>query len=294
MINNVLSRIAIFFLYILSLFPFWALYLLSDLIYIVLYHIVKYRRQVVADNLARAFPEKSAVERTIIGKQYFKYLSDLIVESVKMISMSKKQAMRHFTYTNVELVEAYFAEGKSVLGAAGHYGNWEMGNVMMTYISKKNLVVYKPLASEVFEKFMGKVRSRYGTIMVPMKLALRKIIEYRREPTLTVLVSDQTPTMNETQYFIDFLGQRTAVFLGIEKIAKTTNYPIVFLDIKVVKRGYYTCTFVPLIEEPAATEAHAVTEAHVRYLEMMIRREPRLWVWSHRRWKFNEEKEWIG
>ncbi|MDF3076460.1 MAG: lauroyl acyltransferase [Sphingobacteriaceae bacterium] len=289
MVNAFFSRIVVFFLYLVSLLPFWFLYLISDLIFLILYHIVKYRRDVVQGNLGRSFPNKSSAELQLIEKQYYEYLADMMIESVKMISLPKKSALKHFVYTNPEILETYFSAGRSVVAAAGHYANWEMGNVMPLCNSGLNMVVYKPLANKVFENLFHKIRTRYGAVMVPMKLALRKIVEYRKQITLSVFVSDQTPHYHETQYFTTFLNQTTAIFLGIEKIAKLTNSPVVFLDVRLVKRGYYTCTFVPLIENPQETAEHEITEAHVRYLEKMIMEKPQYWLWSHKRWKFNEQ-----
>lgn len=283
------SRIIVFFLYAISLLPFWVLYLIADLIYLVLYHIAKYRREVVQSNLSRSFPSKTPEELHSIEKQYYRFLADMIMECVKMISLSKNAASKHFTYSNPELLESYFAQGKSVVAAAGHYGNWEMGNVLPLSNRGINMVVYKPLANKVFDTFLQRIRSRYGALLVPMKLALRKVAELRKQLTLSIFVSDQTPHFHEAQYFTNFLNQSTAIFLGIEKIAKLTNSPVIFMDVKLIKRGYYSCTFVPLIEDPNRAAEYEITEAHVKYLESMIIRNPEHWIWSHKRWKFNEQ-----
>ncbi|MXV15948.1 lysophospholipid acyltransferase family protein [Hufsiella ginkgonis] len=289
MIRSGLTRIAIGLLFLLSLLPFGVLYVVSDFIFLVLYHVVKYRRPVVRMNLRNAFPEKTEAECAEIEEAYYRYLSDLIVECVKMITIPYKEAAKHFVFLNPEVLHKYFADGKSVILAAGHYGNWEMAATIGSLTDKKALVIYKPLASGIYEDFTRKVRSRFGAVMVPMKLTLRKIAEFRREPSISVFLSDQTPVKHETQFFTSFLNQPTAVFLGIEKIAKTTNYPVVFCDVRVVKRGYYSCNFVPLVENPAEMKEHEITEAHVRCLERLIIREPRYWLWSHRRWKFRPE-----
>ncbi len=289
MFNALLGRILIFILYVISLLPFWALYILSDIIFFMLYHVAKYRRQVVQTNLSKSFPTKTALELHSIERKYYKYLADLIMESVKIISISKKSAQKHFKYTNPELLDAYYAQGESVLAAAGHYGNWEMANVLPLSSKLINLVIYKPLANPVLETFLQGIRSRYGAVMVPMKLALRKMAEYRKQITLSVFVSDQTPHFHEAHYFTTFLNQPTAIFLGIEKVAKLTGSPVIFCDVQVVKRGYYTCTFIPLIEKPKETQDYEITEAHVRYLEKMINERPEYWLWSHKRWKFNQE-----
>lgn len=284
-----LTRLAILGLKLLSYLPLNVLYILSDGLFIVLFHITKYRRAVVAENLKNAFPEKDIRERNQITIQYYRYLCDLIIESVKMISISKAEAMERFKFVNPELLQEYFNQNKSILAAAGHYGNWEMASNVGLTTDKKTLVVYKPLTNQIFERFLKKVRSRFNAKMIPMKTSFREILSYRKEPTISILISDQTPVRSDAHCFTTFLNQPTAVFLGIEKLAKSYNYPVVFCDVKVVKRGHYTCEFVPLIEEPKLTAEHEITQAHVKYLEKMIQKEPQYWIWSHKRWKFKPD-----
>ncbi|MGI4020086.1 MAG: lysophospholipid acyltransferase family protein [Janthinobacterium lividum] len=290
MIIKALTKVAIFFLYLLSLLPFWVLYLFADAVFIILFYITHYRRQVVQQNLLNAFPEKTSTERAQIERKFYGYLADLIAEAIKLISISERELKKHFTLNNPELLDTYFNQQKSVLGALGHYGNWEMSAQILGFSTqKKKLFIYKPLSNQVFDTFVKNLRSRFGSTPVTMKATLRTLVALKNEPKLTVFVSDQTPVREETQYFTQFLNQPTAVFLGIEKMAKMTNDPVIFCDIRVYKRGYYSCTFVPLINEPKLSAEHEITDAHVQYLEKVIREEPAYWLWSHRRWKFKPE-----
>lgn len=280
-----LTRLGILSLKLFSYLPLPVLYLFSDLLYLALYYVVKYRRNVVDTNLRNAFPEKTETERKLIAKQYFHYLCDLILESVKMITISEREVSERFRFLNPELLQTYFKQNKSVLAAAGHYGNWEMAGNIGLQFQNKVLVVYKPLTDKTFDDFLKQVRSRFKAELIPMKIAFKKILSYRHEPTVSILVSDQTPAAIDAQYFTTFLNQPTAVFLGIEKMALAYNYPVVFCDVKVIKRGYYTCEFVPLIENPKECAEHEITQTHVKYLEKMIHRAPQYWIWSHKRWK---------
>lgn len=290
MIKKGFLRLGILFLYLISLLPFWFLYLVSDVLFVVIYYIVHYRRQVVQQNLANAFPEKSVKEREDIERKYYRYLADLMVETVKMITVSEKQIQKRVVATNAELVHEYFAKGKSIIAVAGHYCNWEMAALNFNFVTDKRfMIVYKPLSNATFNDFFIKIRSRFGGQPVAMKQTMRKMVEYRKELTVSVLVGDQTPVMHEVTYFTRFLNQPTAVFLGIEKIAKTIDAAVVFYDMKRVKRGYYTYTLIPLTENAKQTAEHEITNIHVQYLESMIRREPQYWLWSHRRWKFKPE-----
>ena len=288
MIKKGLSRLGIFFLYLISLLPFWFLYIISDFLYVVLYYIIGYRRKVVQENLQNAFPEKTEAERHQIEREYFKHLADLIVETIKMITISKEELQRRVIPTNPEIIQHYFDKGKSVTAVAGHYCNWEWAGMEFS-VDNRLFVIYKPLHNTVYDSFFIKVRSRFGGVAVAMKQTLRQMIAHKNELTVTVFAGDQTPTREDTNYFTNFLNQPTAVFLGIEKIAKLIDSVVIFYDMRKVKRGYYTYTIVPLNENSKETEPHEITDAHVQYLESMIRREPQYWLWSHRRWKFKPE-----
>jgi len=290
MIKKGLSRLGTYFLYLISLLPFWFLYGVADILFVILYHIVHYRRKVVQENLHNSFPEKTDAERKVIERKYFKYMADLMVETIKSVSISAKDVQRRMVCTNPELMEHYFSQGKSILAAAGHYCNWEMACLDFGFLTNnRRMVVYKPQSNEVFTEFFNRTRSRFGATLIPMRQTLRKLIEYKNELTFTVLASDQTPTREDAKYFTTFLNQPTAVFLGVEKLTKVMNCVVIFYKIDLVKRGYYTYTFVPLVEEPKNTKPYEITEIHVKYLESLIREKPEYWLWSHRRWKIKPE-----
>ncbi|MEO7212193.1 lysophospholipid acyltransferase family protein [Mucilaginibacter sp.] len=290
MLKKAADSIGIFFWYLFSLLPFWFLYLISDGLYVLIYYVTKYRRRVVRENLKNSFPEKSDAERLKIEKQYFRYMGDLLVETFKMISISEKELRARMHMKNPEIVEHYFSQGKSIIAAAGHYGNWEMAALEFGMLSKnKTIIVYKPLNNPRFDAFLNKQRARFGSMLVTMKQTLRTMISLKDERTVSVLASDQTPGVNEVTYFTNFLNQPTAVFLGIEKIAKMTDAAVVFYRIECVKRGYYTYELVPLVDNPKETAQYEITNMQVGYLEKQIQETPQYWLWSHRRWKFKPE-----
>ncbi|MGZ3767230.1 MAG: lysophospholipid acyltransferase family protein [Mucilaginibacter sp.] len=290
MIKNALSRLGVLFLVLVSFLPFWLLYIISDVLFFILYYIFGYRVKVVRENLQNSFPEKTVNERKLIEIKYFRYMADLVVETIKGFSISAKEVQRRMRPTNPELMEHYFKQGKSIIAAAGHYGNWELAALSFGLLTdKRRIIVYKQQSNAVFNDFFNKTRSRFGATMISMKQTMRKMVEYKNETTFTVLASDQTPTKHEANYFTSFLNQPTAVFLGIEKLSKAINSVVIFYRIDRIKRGYYTYTFVPLVEDPKETGPYEITEIHVKYLESLIKEKPEYWLWSHRRWKIKPE-----
>jgi KDO2-lipid IV(A) lauroyltransferase len=290
MLRKAALNTGIFFLYLVSLLPFWFLYGVADVIFLFLYYIIRYRRDVVKLNLQNSFPERSEAERHKIERRYYRYMADLMVETIKMITVSEKSLRKRMKPTNPELVDHYFKQGRSIIAAAGHYCNWEMAALAFGLLTtEKRIIVYKPQSNEAFNNLFNKARSRFGAMLVAMKQTLRTMISLKNELTFSVLVSDQTPVRHEINYFTTFLNQPTAVFLGIEKLAKLIDAVVIFYRIDRVSRGYYTYTLVPLIEQPKQMTGHEITEAHVQYLEKMIQEKPQYWLWSHRRWKYRPE-----
>ena len=290
MLKNFFYKLFFGLFFLMSLLPLRVLYFFGSGFYVLLYYITGYRRKVVDENLLNSFPEKSKTEREAIARKYYHYLADLFFETIKMLSISEKELMKRAESVNLNVVTDALNCGKSVIGILGHYGNWELATLRFSMLfEQKRIIVYKPLSNKDEDKLMIRMRSRFGATLVSMKNIARKLIELRHEPTMTVLVGDQTPALAELNYFTNFLNQQTGVFLGTERLAKLNNSLVVFCDISVVKRGYYQCTFVPLFDDPKSTAPYEITQKHVQYLEDVIRQQPEYWLWSHRRWKYKPE-----
>lgn len=287
MINKGLSKVIVFFLYALSLLPMSVLYLFSDVLFYLLYYVIKYRKGVVGKNLKNSFPDKSLAELKAIEKKYFSYLADLIFEVIKMISASPAFIESRYTFSNQELVKKYEDKSQSYLFAVGHYGNWEWSTIVTPLVTKaQSLIIYKPLNNDFFNDFFTKIREKSGSKMIRMKTAMREIVKHKNELTVTVFAADQTPARGEIREYVDFLHQPTPIFLGLEKIAKSTDYPVIFCDITRLGRGYYHCDFKLVSDKPSETQEMEITKKHVQILEDRINEEPAYWLWSHKRWKY--------
>lgn len=286
MIKKSFSYIGIFFLNFLSLLPLSLLYPLATLGYYIIYYIYPYRKNVVHENLSNAFPHKSQEEIINIEKKYFRYLSDLMVEVIKMSSISRSELKRRVKFNNLDQIEQYFNRGESVLACTGHYGNWELCMLALgAELSKPEYVIYKPLSNKVFDDWFYKIRTRFGNKFIPMRQTLRTLTAVRNEPTMFCFAGDQTPVGSETHYWIDFMNQPTPVLLGLEKIALQTNRPIFYFQTRVIKRGYYEVDCIPLCLNPKETKQYEITNLQFALLEKYLNKEPAYWLWSHRRWK---------
>lgn len=283
---NLSNRIVSFFILLISLLPFWFLYFLSDILFIVLYYIIGYRKEVIRENLLAAFPNKSKEERESIAKKFYRFLADMILETIKMKSISAEEVKKRIKLNNPEEVYIHMNANRPVMGITGHYGNWELGIHRLSLMTEHPiLIIYKPLTNKGFEKIFNDMRARFGAFMVPMKQTFRQILAYKNKPHISMFLSDQTPARSESNYFIPFLSQETLMFQGLEKIAQSTNFPVVYCHINRIRRGYYECTFTTLFDNPKTSAIHEITVSHAKFLENIIYKKPELWLWSHRRWK---------
>ncbi|MBS1765100.1 MAG: lysophospholipid acyltransferase family protein [Bacteroidetes bacterium] len=274
-------------IYLLSLLDLRILYVLSDIIAFMLRHFVQYRKKIILENLYRSFPEKNEKEIELIAGEFYTNLSDVIVETIKLVSISEKELIRRCRFTNPEVLNQYFDSKKSLIAVCGHLNNWELGGQALSVVAPhKVLGVYKPLSDTSWDNYLKKIRSRFRIHLVPMKLITREVVKNKNTPTLTALIVDQTPHRDEINYRTTFLNQDTAVFLGTEKLAKLTGFPVIYFSMHRIRRGFYDITVLPVTEHPGEEPDYAITHKHLALLENDIRQQPPNWLWSHRRWKY--------
>ncbi len=276
----------------LSLLPARVLYFFSDIMFLILRYIVRYRYKVVCKNLRESFPEKSEKEIRQIAQRFYQYLADVFIEYIILMGISIKRLSRRMQYKNVDYIKELHAKEKDVIIVLGHYGNWEWPSGFSTYTPFGLSSVYKKLRNPYFDRYFIKLRSRFGCEMVEMTDSFRYTYARSRKGVRTALalIADQSPQWGEMKYFTTFLNHSgTPVLLGPERIARALDMAVVFADIVRIKRGYYELTFVPLFEEVKDLPPYAITEAHVRMLEKRIQEQPEFWLWSHKRWKRMEK-----
>jgi Kdo2-lipid IVA lauroyltransferase/acyltransferase len=279
--------------WILSLLPLRILYIISDFIYLLLYYFPSYRRKVVENNLKNSFPEKTVEELKSIEKKFYKHLADLLIETFKLLHMSKIEQRKRFTYSNIGIIDKLREEKRDIIAVLGHYNNWEWPTMLPDYLKYKIVIIYKPLQNKYFNRFINNQRSKYGIVLTPTSQIIREIINFRNNSinTVSVFLSDQIPARGDIRYWTTFLNQDTAVFTGAGKIASKYDMALVFFHIQKVKRGYYNLDIELLLEHTAGLPENIITETHVRRLEEIIREKPEYWIWSHRRWKHKKPVE---
>lgn len=293
--TNILYKLTYGFLWLISLLPLPVLYLFSDFIYLFVGPLFGYRRKVIRENLKNSFPEKSEKELRKIEKGFYHYLCDNAVENVKQLSMSKKQMMRRMQFKNVEMLREGFKDHQFTWLYLAHYGSWEWIASLQYWLDMaKTCQVYHPLRNDVFDRLYTHLREQYGGESIPMKQTLRRILEMRKEGTKAVigLLSDQLPKWNGIHHFTPFLHRESAVYTGAEQMGKKIGGMMVYGRMRRVKRGYYECELVKMTFEPKKFKDFELTDQYMHLLEEDIKRQPEIWLWSHKRWRRTKE-QWL-
>ncbi len=278
-------------MHLLAFLPLRVLYLVSYLLYIIIYRIVGYRRKVVRDNLTQCFPDKSVDELRKIERKFYRFFSDYIVETLKVLHISDTEMKQRMEFVDAEVVDRFTTQGRSVMLLLGHYGNWEwIPSLTMWCACPDNIQlgqVYRTLRNEWFDRFFLRLRSRFGTRGISKEVVLRTFLQYRRDGlvSLTGFMADQTPSINNIHHWTQFLGRPTAALSGFEAIAKRLDMAVVYVDVELVKRGHYRATFRLLEDNPTACPDYDITDRYMQAMEQTIRRAPHAWLWSHKRWK---------
>ena len=272
-------------LYLLSLLPFRVLYLFSDLACFLIFGVAGYRKKVVMENLAYAFPEKTEEERRQIAGRFYRNFVDNWIETIKLISVSQRSLNKRIS-GNFEIFHELHAKGRSVQVNLGHFFNWE---IMTLYTGLHQpftfLTVYLPQSSKVMDRLMKYIRGRWGNPLIPSTDMARSILPWRKKQYLLALGADQSTPFVDNAYWVYFLNRPAGFVKGPEKFARGQNIPVVMMTTTRPKRGYYHFDYFLLAEDPKSLPDGELIRQYVRHLEENIRLQPDIYLWSHRRWK---------
>jgi KDO2-lipid IV(A) lauroyltransferase len=277
-----------------ALLPLGVLYALSDVAGFFIYRVLRYRLGVVRENMQAAFPEKTRRERIRLERRFYRHFSDSLAEIVKMGHISLRQIRRRARVINPELIDSLMDRGHScLLLVMAHYGNWEWFTAATGFFRDTRMYqVYRPLKSRAFDHLFSKLRTQFGAFGIKKDETLRKMIRLKKEKTRSVVVflADQSPSRFNLHYWTSFLNQDSAVYTGPERIAKKLDLPVVFVDAKRERRGYYAVEMQLITDVPQDTPDCFITERYARMAERCILRDPAYWLWTHKRWKYKQQQ----
>lgn len=277
---------------LINILPFRIKYILSDALSPVLNHLVKYRKKVIKENLLNSFPEKNEAQIRHIIRKFYKHLSDLIFEILKLDNLTEAELFRRVTVSGEEVLISLAEKNKGVVMVMSHTGNWEWASQRVCFSGRCFEyvgVIAKEVSDPYFDQYFTDIRMKlqkgYSEI-IPFTQTARYLAAIRHKTSMLITIADQTPHRDQIQYRTHFLNQDSGVFLGPERIAKSLNYAVVFCHVSKTGRGFYHIEYELVTDTPKEDQPYEITNRHVKMLEDDIRKQPEIWLWSHRRWKY--------
>jgi len=279
------------FLWLVSILPFRLLYAFSDVLYVLIYKVFGYRTQTVNYNLTLVFPEKSAEEIKTITKKFYHHLCDMMVEAIKSLTISEKEMLKRYQFSNIELLQHLEQNNRSVALMCAHYGSWEWIFILQHYIHHKGFAVYKRLANTHFDKLIKKIRAKYNSQLITTKETIPVLMraKVKGDPFICGFVSDQSAKPFKAMHWGKFMGYTVPMHTGAEMLAKRLDLAVVFFKVKRLKRGYYETTFETITETAKDFKNYEITDAFFRLTEEQILEAPQYYLWTHKRWKHKDK-----
>jgi len=267
--------------------PRRVLYFHSDILFVIIYYIAHYRRDVVDQNLLNSFPKKTKKERDQIAKNFYHHFCDIFLETLCFDRFSVSEGKNCVKYLNPELPNSYLDQGRDVIIFLGHYNNWEWFANWPLYSSHLFYPIYKKLRNKSFERFYFNLRSKYGAKPLERAASFRQLVgdQQKNISSFSAFIFDQTPRSNDIQHWTTFLNQDTPVILGAEKVAQKLDAVVIFMNSQKIKRGYYEAEYQLVTNHAAACPKYEITDKCMLLLEQQIIQRPEFWLWSHKRWK---------
>jgi Kdo2-lipid IVA lauroyltransferase/acyltransferase len=275
----------------MQFFPLTFHFLFSDILYLLIYKVFGYRKNVVAENLKQSFPTMSDLERKEVEKKFYHNFADLFIETLYLNQTPYRKTAKRLVVENPELVKRLLDSGKNVILISGHLGNWEFTQLFRPEYNAQRFFVYKHLESKTFDQFYKRLRSR-GAMPLEMRETYRTLHAHvsSGKQYITFMVSDQRPLKSELKHWITFLNQDTPVLTGTERVARKTNAAVVFAEITKIERGFHKARLELIAEDAENVREFEITHSFMKKLEDSIIAHSDEYFWTHKRWKYKREK----
>ena len=274
-------------LILISFLPFRLLYVLSDIVFVLVYYVFGYRRKVVKANLLIAFPDYTDARRKEIEIKFYKHMCDMFLEMMKTMSISKQEMEKRFVFKILDVYLDLEKKGKSIAMMMAHYASYEWAILMNTKISFEAFAIYKRLSNPYFDNLVRKIRSNFKTRLIHTRESVGIIErnEIEKNQGLYGFISDQSPRAKGRRYLGLFMGIEVPVFTGAEMLAKRFDMNVIYLKVTKVKRGFYEAEIEILAEDVKNVPDYQITDLFLKKVENQINEAPEYYLWTHKRWK---------
>lgn len=278
-------------IWLLSILPFRVLYFISDILFLILFYIIGYRKKVVLDNLKTAFPNKTEKELLVIRRKFYRHFVDIFMEMIKSFTISEKEISKRYKFKNLELLDELYKNGKSLILVGAHYANWEWIMYLNKVVKYQGCAAYTRVNNKYFNNAILKSRGKFGVTLKQTSKIIREIEanDKAKKQIMYGLLSDQSPQLKKTHYWSEFFGVNVPIHTGAEMLTKKYNMDFAFMDTKKIKRGYYETTFELITDDAKKYADYELTDIFLDKVEKQVKTEPAYYFWTHKRFKHKDK-----
>jgi KDO2-lipid IV(A) lauroyltransferase len=183
--------------------------------------------------------------------------------------------------------------GKGILLFSAHFGNWELGSLIISRAVKLN-VVARALDNELMEAELVRFRRRLGSHIIYKQQAARGILQALRNGEAVAILIDQN-VLRVQAVFVDFFGRPAGTTPVLGAFALRTGAPLVPAYCLPVASGRYLLKILPppavVLDGDVGTNVLKITQICTKIIENEIRSNPGFWLWFHDRWRSRPKEE---
>jgi len=240
-------------------------------------------RRTAGRNLAMALPALSAEERRRTIDGVFRSIARMVVTFAKFPRIRSENVAHWIRWEGGEHFEAAMQQGRGVLFATAHLGNWELSAFAHGLLTGPMNVLVRPLDNPRIDGLVERRRALTGNRIVAKQDFARTILKALAANEAVGVLIDQNASL-ENGVFVDFFGVPACAGSGFAKLAARSGAAVIpgFALWSEEERRYVLRFYPPVaMTGDAARDTQAL---HSR-LEEVIRAYPDQWLWLHRRWK---------
>ena len=266
--------------------------------------VVRYRRDVVKDNLQNSFPEKSAQELKAIEKKFYAHFGRIFTEALWYGSCKGDRGRKRLKgshiveIANPEEFNRILRDNTQVMILQTHAGNWELIGGILNYTYSEPLlltthtfaITYLPLHSQFWDRFMRENRDAPVRDMdfdgyIPTNKIVRHVQEHAGKKFCYCFITDQFPYSYSHKHTVEFMHRETPTMTGGAALACRMDMAVVYLRFAYREEGGYRMEFVPITEHAGSIAPMDIMKQYYKLLEEDLRNQPWNYLWTHKRWK---------
>lgn len=256
-----------------------------------IFDVLRIRRRVVEDNLARAFPEKSPAERARLARDCYRHLGRVLVEMLIIPALPPEKIASLVRFSGLDELQAAAARGHGAIGCLAHLGNWELMGAAAGVRGVKFHAITKTLSGTANQQLHASRRRAFGEL--PPRGSFARGLELLARGEILALIVDQH-FAGRRAVLVDYFGRPAATSAAAAAFSLRSGAPVFTVWMTLAKDGVYDIVIRgPLPVPEAASEEERLrlhTQLLTSELEEVVRRYPEQWFWVHRRWKVDAER----